>query len=120
MSTPIPEGSVIITPMEVYREMQATHLAVQGIAAKLDAALVDNDRRLTALDGPDGKLKDHEQRIRAIADGTAPVIVDLNKEISGLRKDQQSTSRTAWIGVGIALAASVALPIVIPVMTAKH
>lgn len=127
MTTPIPEGSVIITPTEVYREMQATHQATQAVAAKLDsmstilsAYQADQAKRMDDIDGPNGVLKDHEGQLRRIADGTAPVIVELNREIGSLRRDQQGTSRTAWIGVGIALAASVALPIVIPLMTAKH
>lgn len=66
MSIPIPDGSVVITPMEVYREMQATHRAVQDVALKLDAALVETDRRLAAIDGPDGWRRDYEMRLRAL------------------------------------------------------
>lgn len=51
-SAPIPDGSVIITPTEMYAEMRATHTAVQGIASKLDGI-------------PD-KLSDHEARLRAV------------------------------------------------------
>ncbi len=66
MTIPIPDGSVVITPTEVYREMQATHQAVQNVSTKLDTALDATERRLTALDGPDGVVRDHEVRLRAV------------------------------------------------------
>lgn len=49
---PIPEGSVVITPTEMYREVQATHSAVQDLAAKLDSV--------------PGRVADHEARLRAV------------------------------------------------------
>lgn len=51
-TTPIPDGSVIITPTEMYAEMRATHTAVQQIASKLD--------------GVPATLADHESRLRAV------------------------------------------------------
>lgn len=59
----IPEGSVVITPTEMYREMLATHQAVRDVAGKLDSALGDTARR---LDGVDKDLGDHETRIRGL------------------------------------------------------
>lgn len=52
MTTPIPDGSVIITPTEVYREMLATHQTVQQMSGKLDTVLNSNG--------------DHETRIRSL------------------------------------------------------
>jgi hypothetical protein len=51
-TTPIPDGSVIITPTEMYAEMRATHTAVQKIDAKID--------------GVPQQLADHETRLRAV------------------------------------------------------
>ncbi len=54
MSIPIPEGSVVITPTEVYKEMQATHAAVQQVATKVDGFVntqIDHENRLRAVDG---------------------------------------------------------------------
>lgn len=52
MSIPIPEGSVIITPTEVYKETLATHQAVQAMSGKLDQAL--------------NTTNDHETRLRSL------------------------------------------------------
>lgn len=52
-STPIPDGSVIITPTEVYVEVRATGDAVRELALKLDtipAELVDHEARLRVLE----------------------------------------------------------------------
>lgn len=57
----IPDGSVVITPTEMYREMLATHQTVQLMSGKLDAALMDQGRR---LDDHDKDLGDHETRLR--------------------------------------------------------
>ena len=57
----IPEGSVVITPTEMYREMLATHQAVRDVSGKLDSALGDTARR---LEGHDKDIEDHETRIR--------------------------------------------------------
>jgi hypothetical protein len=50
--TPIPDGSVVITPTEVYAEVRATGDAVRQLAAKLD--------------GVPQQLSDHEMRLRAL------------------------------------------------------
>ena len=57
----IPEGSVVITPTEMYREMLATHQAVRDVSGKLDGALDAHSRR---LDGLDKDVLDHENRLR--------------------------------------------------------
>lgn len=66
MSTPIPEGSVIITPTEVYREMQATHAAVQQVGTKVDLFV--------------GTQLDHEARLRKV-DGLPEDVADLKKTV---------------------------------------
>jgi hypothetical protein len=48
----IPDGSVIITPTEVYKETLATHQAVQVMSGKLDTIL--------------NSQGDHETRIRSL------------------------------------------------------
>lgn len=52
---------MVITPIEMYREMQATHQAVRDVAGKLDGVLESHGRR---LDEHDKDLGDHEGRIR--------------------------------------------------------
>jgi hypothetical protein len=80
VSTQIPEGSVIITPVEVYREMQNMSHAIQGISTKLDVALTDNNRRVETLEKDSAaqdqqlrrlndtpqRIEDHEGRIRGL------------------------------------------------------
>lgn len=58
-TTPIPDGSVIITPTEVYRELRATHDAVRDVGAKLDGIAEDIRDHSEVID-------DHETRIRAL------------------------------------------------------
>lgn len=55
----IPDGSVIITPTEMYRELRATHDEVKAIGPVL-TALVEK---------VDDKIGDHEDRIRALERG---------------------------------------------------
>jgi hypothetical protein len=52
----IPDGSVVITPTQMYQEIRETHDLVKDVAAKLDPALTEirND------------IADHEGRIRGI------------------------------------------------------
>ena len=59
----IPEGSVVITPTEMYKEMLATHQAVRDVSGKLDGALEAHARR---LDDHDKDLSDHEARLRHV------------------------------------------------------
>lgn len=49
---PIPDGSVVITPAEMYREQRATHAAVQQLAARLDRVPT--------------QIADHEARLRTV------------------------------------------------------
>jgi hypothetical protein len=51
-STPIPDGSVIITPTEVYAEVRATREAVGSLARQLDKV--------------PGQVDDHEKRLRTL------------------------------------------------------
>ncbi|MFK0179996.1 hypothetical protein ACIQVR_28945 [Streptomyces xanthochromogenes] len=55
MSTSIPEGSVVVTPTEVYAEVRATHDEVKSVSLKLDALPIGDHART---------LEDHETRIR--------------------------------------------------------
>jgi hypothetical protein len=63
-STPIPEGSVVVTPTEVYAEVRATHDEVKSVSAKLDALPVADHAR--AID-------DHETRIRTLESARWPL-----------------------------------------------
>ncbi|MFJ3826250.1 hypothetical protein [Streptomyces nodosus] len=56
-SAPIPDGSVVITPTEVYAEVRATHDEVKSVSAKLDGLPVADHGRM---------LRDHETRIRVL------------------------------------------------------
>jgi hypothetical protein len=56
-STQIPDGSVVITPTEVYAEVRATHDEVKSVSSKLDALPVADHARV---------LDDHESRIRTL------------------------------------------------------
>lgn len=50
---PIPDGSVIITPNEVYAEVRATREAVSDLARQLDGvpkAVADHEKRLRSLE----------------------------------------------------------------------
>ncbi|MDT3395424.1 hypothetical protein RKE29_01955 [Streptomyces sp. B1866] len=54
---PIPDGSVIITPTEVYAEVRAIHDEVKSVSAKLDALPLGDHA---------AQLGDHEVRLRAL------------------------------------------------------
>ncbi|MCF2531762.1 hypothetical protein [Yinghuangia soli] len=83
-STPIPDGSVIITPTEVYRELRATHDAVRDVAAKLDGIAQDiGDHTET--------IEDHETRIRAL-ERTALK----EDDVTSLRADVESLKHARW------------------------
>lgn len=84
MSAVIPDGSVIITPTEMYREQQATHQAVRDVSGKLDSALSDHARR---MDGTDKDIADHETRIRGLEKwrwGAGGVVAVVSVGASGL------------------------------------
>lgn len=101
-SSQIPEGSVVITPIEMYREMQATHQAVRDVSGKLDGALEAHAHR---LDDHDKVLTDHEGRIRYGEQTGAS-----KKDVETLEKEHApritSLERRFWIGAGVSLAAS--------------
>ncbi len=94
----IPEGSVVITPTEMYKEMIATHQAVRDVSTKLDGALADHGRR---LDGLDKNMADHEGRLRHVEQTGATAA-----DVEALEKEHapriQSLERRFWVGVGAA------------------
>lgn len=94
----IPEGSVVITPIEMYREMQATHQAVRDVSGKLDGALEAHAHR---LDDHDKVLTDHEGRIRHGEQAGAT-----KKDVEVVKKDVEALQRWRWRSAGIASAVS--------------
>jgi hypothetical protein len=63
----IPEGSVVITPTEMYKDIIDTHRTVQAISTKLDGALSDNARRMEGIEKDFEKgFADHETRLRSV------------------------------------------------------
>lgn len=112
----IPEGSVVITPTEMYKEMIATHQAVRDVSGKLDGALADHTRR---LDGLDKETGDHENRLRH-----GEQVYATKKEVGSLEKDLaprvSSLERKFWIGVGVSLAASSGIATVIAQAFSGH
>lgn len=103
-------------------QSMVTHLydEIRDMRADLAGARSDVRNLATTTQAALTQVGDHETRLRPFENGTAPVLVEMNAEIDSLRRDQRSTSRSVWIGTGIAMATSVALPIVISVMMAKH
>lgn len=55
----IPDGSVVITPTEMFKELRDTHDEVKALGPRLDA--------LTAT--VDNRISDHENRIRSLEKG---------------------------------------------------
>lgn len=69
-STPIPDGSVIITPMQQYEEQKQIGATLRDVANKLDTVSGkldhyqdDQSRRMDAVDGKDGRLSKLELRM---------------------------------------------------------
>lgn len=91
----IPEGSVVITPIEMYREQQATHTTVLGVVSKLDslAEKLDANRITQAqrMDEMDASIEDHEKRIRQAA-----TVVEVEKVASRVSQ----VERRIWMAVG--------------------
>lgn len=52
----VPEGSVVITPAQMYEELRAVHELVRDLSGKVDPALADLRR----------VADDHESRLRGI------------------------------------------------------
>lgn len=88
----IPDGSVVITPTEMYREMLATHQAVRDVSGKLDGALDAHARR---LDGIDKDVADHETRLRGL-------------------------ERRVWMAVGVSTAVSGGAAALVSQLMMKH
>ena len=72
-SMPIPEGSVVITPFQMYQEQQATHTAMLGVSSKLDSLVEkishsqeDQTKRMEAIDGKDGALARLDGRVTTL------------------------------------------------------
>lgn len=93
----IPEGSVVITPIEMYREMQATHQAVRDVSGKLDGALEAHTRR---LDDHDKDFADHEGRLRHVEQTGAT-----KKDVATLEREHApritSLERRVWMASGV-------------------
>lgn len=98
----IPEGSVVITPTEMYREMLATHQAVRDVSGKLDGALDAHARR---LDGIDKDFADHEARIRH-QEQTAATKQDVEDLQKNLGPRVSSVERRMYLAIGAASAGS--------------
>lgn len=96
----IPEGSVVITPTEMYREMQATHQAVRDVSGKLDGALDAHARRLDDLDKD---VSDHETRIRRGEQTHAT-----KTEVEAAERNIEALQRWRWRAAGVAAAVSAA------------
>lgn len=71
----IPPGSAVITPAEMYREMQATHQAVTELRGELRdvmRVIPDHETRLRALEQREDSgevvtdVQDHESRLRSL------------------------------------------------------
>jgi hypothetical protein len=107
-STSIPEGSVVITPIEMYREMQATHQAVRDVSGKLDGALEAHARR---LDDHDRDVADHESRLRPL-DG-------LDKKVADQEGRIRSVETRVWQAVGATTILSAAAGALVTYLTTK-
>jgi hypothetical protein len=76
---PIPEGSVVITPIQVYQKVEDTHHAVQQLIGKIDTftgTQTDHEVRLRKLendmpDNAESRLRKLEDRIAMYAGASA-------------------------------------------------
>lgn len=67
MSAPIPEGSVVVTPTEMYREIRDMHDEVRRLASVVDPAIRELRDDVTEMKTQGEKaFKDHEDRIRSL------------------------------------------------------
>lgn len=93
MSTPIPEGSVIITPTEVYKEVRDTHQAVQQLVGRVDTFLVTQT--------------DHENRLRNVE---AAIPENLDQRLSRIEVRQAMyTAASGFAGTALGWFASWAI-----------
>jgi len=72
-SVPIPEGSVIITPLEMYHKAQETQTLLLNVSMKLDTMdskfdhyQEDQSRRMDAIDGKDGTIVNLQRRVTSL------------------------------------------------------
>jgi len=68
-SAQIPAGSVVITPVQMYDEMRATHEVVTRIEAAINpipGILADQSNQLDQLRGIPADVADHESRLRVL------------------------------------------------------
>lgn len=70
---PIPEGSVVITPFQMYQEQQEMNKTLQKVATSVDSVVgkldhyqEDQAKRMDAIDGKDGVLVKHDARITTL------------------------------------------------------
>jgi len=105
----IPEGSVVITPTEMYREMLATHQAVRDVSGKLDGALDAHARR---LDGIDKDVADHEARLRPLSDAS--------QKISALDQRLVTIEQRMWKAIGGFTVVSGGLGALASYLASKH
>src|SRR5581483_8517781 len=70
---PIPEGSVVITPLQMYQEQQEMNKTLGSVSNKIDAVVTkldhyqyDQAKRMDAIDGKDGVLAGHDKRISSL------------------------------------------------------
>lgn len=71
----VPPGSAIVTPAEMYREMQAIHqgvVEIRGQLREVARVIPDHEERLRALEKREdstevlGDVQDHEARLRSL------------------------------------------------------
>jgi DNA repair ATPase RecN len=69
----IPDGSVIITPLQMYQEQQEMNKTLSGVSNKIDSVVTkldhyqeDQAARLDKIDGKDGALVKHDARITTL------------------------------------------------------
>jgi hypothetical protein len=93
---PIPDGSVVITPRQMYDELQGTRRAVEALTATVDPALSDLRSDLVA----------HGVRLSA---------AEVDREKMGNRITALETAkRVTWAGAALLFAAAgVVMPILL-------
>lgn len=72
-SIPIPEGSVVITPFQMYQEQQEMNKTLGAVSSKLDAVVTkldhsqeDQSKRMDAIDGKDGEIAQLKTRVSSL------------------------------------------------------
>lgn len=69
----IPEGAVVITPIEMYREQREMNGTLRDVVNKLDGMAVkldhyrdDQAARMDAIDGKDGEIEQLKRRVGSL------------------------------------------------------